>query len=86
MAKEQGANKLLTNCPSCILFLEQGLELMWESGEPLECGIFDFYKVFSRAFGEGVIRQRELRMEGEGVSSHASDFDSLILGQQGVCL
>jgi len=20
--------------------------------EPLECGIFDFYKVFSRAFGE----------------------------------
>ena len=26
---------------------------MWESGEPLECGIFDFYKVFSRAFGEG---------------------------------
>jgi len=54
MAKEQGANKLLTNCPPCILFLEQGLELMRESGEPMECGIFDFYKVFSRAFGEEV--------------------------------
>jgi len=25
VAEEQGANKLLTNCPSCILFLEQGL-------------------------------------------------------------
>jgi len=25
---------------------------MWESGEPMECGIFDFYKVFSSAFGE----------------------------------
>ena len=52
IAKKQGANKLLTNCPSCILFLEQGQELMQESGEPMECGIFDFYKVFSRAFGE----------------------------------
>ena len=26
---------------------------MRESGEPIECGIFDFYKVFSRAFDEG---------------------------------
>jgi len=52
MAEEQGAYMLLTNCPSCILSLEQGLELMRESGEPMECGIFDFYKVFSRAFGE----------------------------------
>jgi len=52
MAKEQGANKLLTNCPSRILFLEQGLDLMREAGEPMECWIFDFYKVFSRAFGE----------------------------------
>ena len=25
---------------------------MPESGEPKECGIFDFSKVFSRAFGE----------------------------------
>ena len=25
---------------------------MREAGEPMECGIFDFYKVFSRAFGE----------------------------------
>ena len=55
MAKEQGANKLLTNCPPCILYLEQGLELMREVGEPMECGIFDFYRVFSRAFGEGEV-------------------------------
>jgi len=26
---------------------------MRESGGPMEFGIFDFYKVFSRAFGEG---------------------------------
>ena len=52
MAKEQGAHKLLTNCPSCILSLKQELGLMRESGEPVECGIFDFYRVFSRAFGE----------------------------------
>ena len=25
---------------------------MREAGEPMECGIFDFYKVFSRAFGD----------------------------------
>jgi len=52
MAKQDDAYMLLINCPPCILFLEQGLELMQESGEPMECGIFDFYKVFSRAFGE----------------------------------
>ena len=52
MAKEEGAYKPLTNCPFCILSLEKGLELMRESGEPMEFGIFDFYKVFSRAFGE----------------------------------
>ena len=44
---------LLTNCPSRILSLELGLELMRESDVPVEFGIFDFYKVFSRAFGEG---------------------------------
>jgi len=52
MAKEEGTHDLLTNCLPCILSLEQGLELMQESGGPMECGIFDFYKVFSRAFGE----------------------------------
>ncbi|MCD4810595.1 MAG: hypothetical protein K8R17_11965 [Methanosarcinales archaeon] len=50
--KRTGCVRALTNCPSCILSLEQGLELMRELGEPMECGIFDFYKVFSRAFGE----------------------------------
>ena len=54
VAKEQGANKLLTNCPPCILSLKQGRELMRETGESVECGIFDFCKVFSRAFGEEV--------------------------------
>ena len=39
---------------------------MRESGEPMEFGIFDFYKVFSRAFGEGVMGQRGLRMEAGG--------------------
>ena len=53
MAKEEGAYMLLTNCPSCILSLEKGLELMRELGEPMEFGIFDFSKVFSRACGEG---------------------------------
>ena len=52
MAKEQGAYKLLTNCPPCILFLEQGLVLLQALCESMECGIFDLYKVFSRAFGE----------------------------------
>jgi len=37
--------------PALYLFLEKGLELMREAGEPMEFGIFDFYKVFSRAFG-----------------------------------
>ncbi|MBC2762130.1 MAG: hypothetical protein HF970_02220 [ANME-2 cluster archaeon] len=58
MAKEEGAHDLLTNCPPCILSLEQGLELMRESGEPMEFGIFGFSKVFSKAFGEGVMGQR----------------------------
>ena len=51
-AKKQGANKLLTNCTPCPLFLEKGLELMREPGEPVEFWIYDFSKVFSRAFGE----------------------------------
>ena len=51
-AKEQGSPQALTNCPPSPLSLEQGLESMRESGEPMECGIFDFYKVFSRAVGE----------------------------------
>jgi len=52
IAKEEGAYMLLTNCPFCILSFEMGLELMQDSGEPMEFGIFDFYKMFSRAFGE----------------------------------
>ena len=67
MAKEQGANKPLNNCPPCILSLKQGLELMREAGEPMDCGIFDFYKVFSRAFGgEEDGQQGGVRMEARG--------------------
>ena len=66
MAKEQGANKLLTNCPSCILSLEQGRELMREAGEPMECGIFDLYKVFSRALVRGMVGQGRVRVGGGG--------------------
>jgi len=56
----------LDNCPSCVLSLEKVLELMRESGEPMEFGIFNFYKVFSKAFGEGVMGQRGHRMEARG--------------------
>ena len=66
MAKEECAYNLLTNCPPCILSLEKGLELMRESGEPMELGIFDFYKVFSRAFGEGGNGAVGTLMEGRG--------------------
>ena len=48
---EEDALRALTNCPSCILSLEKRLELMRESGEPMEFGIFDFSKVFSMALG-----------------------------------
>ena len=37
---------------------------MRASGEPMEFGIFDFYKVFSRAFGE----------EEDGVSSRTPQW------------
>ena len=50
--KGSGCVQALTNCPSCTLSLKQGLELMRESGGPMEFGIFDFYKVFSKVFGE----------------------------------
>ncbi|NOR59545.1 MAG: hypothetical protein GQ469_02800 [Methanosarcinales archaeon] len=52
MAKDESTYMLLTNSPSCILSFENRLELMRKSGEPMEFGIFDFYKAFSRAFGE----------------------------------
>ena len=51
-----------TNCPSCILSLEKGLELMQESGEPMEFGIFDFPRCFQGLFVRRVMGQRGLRM------------------------
>jgi len=50
---EEDALRALTKCPFCILSSEKGLELIRESSELMEFGIFDFYEVFSRAFGEG---------------------------------
>jgi len=52
----------------------------------MECGIFDSYKVFSRAFGEEEDGAGGSSNGRWGMSSHAYDFDSLRLGQQGVCL
>ncbi len=52
VAKEEGVDGLLTNCPFCILSFERGLELKNDACEPMEFRIFDFYKIFSRAFGE----------------------------------
>ena len=39
---------------------------MRESGEPMEFGILDNFKVFSRAFGEGGDGAVGLRMEAGG--------------------
>jgi len=48
---EEDALRALTNCPFCILSLEKGLELMQESGEPIEFGIF-LLKFFINKTGE----------------------------------
>jgi len=39
---------------------------MRESGRAIECGIFDFYKVFSRAFGEEEDEAGGVRVGGGG--------------------
>ena len=61
MVKKQGANKLLTNCPPCPLFLEQGLEVMRELGEPMEAGFLIFTRcsqglLVRRGMGQGGVR------------------------------
>jgi hypothetical protein len=48
MAKEESVYMLLTYCQFFIISLKKGLELMLESGEPMEFDIFDFYNLFSR--------------------------------------
>ena len=50
--KGTGCVHAANELPALYLILGAGVEVIWESGEPVECGIFDFYKVFSRAFGE----------------------------------
>jgi fumarate reductase (CoM/CoB) subunit B len=52
IARDEGVDGLLTNCPFCILSFERGLDLKEGAGETMDFGIFDFYKIFSRAFGE----------------------------------
>jgi len=47
---------------------------MRESGEPIEFGSFDFYKVFSRAFGEEGNWVGEVRVESGGMPSTTLDF------------
>jgi len=54
MAKEEVAHDLLTNCPPCILSLEQGLELMQEAGEPMEGG----FLIFTRCSQGLLVRRR----------------------------
>ncbi|MBC2764201.1 MAG: hypothetical protein HF970_12865, partial [ANME-2 cluster archaeon] len=63
-----------------------GLELMRESGEPMKFGIFDFYKVFSRAFCEEGDGAAGTCMEAGGMKSlRTSDLTSSSLGHQGGC-
>ena len=69
MAEEEGAYMLLINCPSCILSSEQGLDLMRESGEPMEFGIFDFSRCFQGLYVRGVMGQRELKWKRGDVAS-----------------
>lgn len=52
IARDEGVDGLLTNCPFCILSFERGLELKEKAGEAMDFRIFDFYRIFSRAFGE----------------------------------
>ena len=51
-SKARGCLQATNQLPVLSLTSERGLELMRASGEPTEFGIFDFYKVFSRASGE----------------------------------
>ena len=56
---EEDALQALTQLPILYLIIREGAGVDAESGEPMEFGIFDFYKVFSRAFieeGNGAAR------------------------------
>jgi len=57
MAKEEGTYMLLTQLPILYLTLKQGLELMRESGEPMEFRIFDFPMSFKGLSMRGVMGQ-----------------------------
>ena len=77
-SKVRGGIQALTNCPSCILSLENGLELMRESGEPMEFGIFDYSKVFTRTFGEGGWGSRDLKWkQGDVVMDLGIEFQGI---------
>ena len=55
MAKKEGAYELLTQLPVLYLILRAGAGVDVGVGQTMEFGIFDFFKVFSRVFGEGVM-------------------------------
>ena len=44
---------------------------MRESGEPMECGIFDFYELLSRAVAEGVMERAGNRRCSVRISPYA---------------
>ncbi|MCX9074411.1 MAG: 2Fe-2S iron-sulfur cluster-binding protein [Candidatus Methanoperedens sp.] len=51
IAQEEGVDSLFTNCPFCILSFERGIKLREDAGEALHFKIYDFYRVFSEAYG-----------------------------------
>ncbi|MCD4767432.1 MAG: hypothetical protein K8R34_13050 [Methanosarcinales archaeon] len=57
---EEDALRALTKCPFCILSSEKGLELIRESGEPMEFGIFDYSRCFQGLLVRRVMGQRGL--------------------------
>ena len=50
--KGTGCQQAADQLPVLYLILRAGAGVDAGGGRPIECGIFDFYKVFSRVFGE----------------------------------
>ncbi|MBC2708685.1 MAG: hypothetical protein HF975_15110 [ANME-2 cluster archaeon] len=83
MAKEESAYMLLTNCPSCILSLQKGLELLRESGEPIEFGIFDFPRCFQGLLVRRGMGQRGLEWKPGDVVTYPARYYALYRGSGG---
>jgi hypothetical protein len=83
MAKEECAYMLLTNCPPCILSLKKGLELMQESGEPVEFGIFGISRCSQGLLARGVMGQRGLEWkQGDVVTDSVFEKRNIKVGNQ----